>query len=298
MPYHYQLYQFGISSQIALPELAPAQDQTSEVSIVYGPVLNTITPAARQLGPFLWATEQEFWLQVPGVAAFLVRNGQEIIVETEAGIDDASVRVFLLGSAMGILMFQRRYLVLHGNAVQVGDACLVCVGPSGAGKSTLAAALMQRGHRLLADDVVPVNAQCQALPGFPRIKLWQDSADKMQIATGALARIRPDMEKFNLPTLSAMASSPLPIRWVYILNNHNQDEFIFETVRGMRRFPVLQENTYRVRFLEGMALKAHHLSLCAQLSSQIKLVRVTRPNTRFALDELVERILVDAAERA
>jgi hypothetical protein len=298
MQHSYQLYQFGISSEMALPELAPATGMASEVRIAYGEVLGSIAPDARQLGPFLWATAQSFWLKVPEVAAFLIRDGKEIIVQPEPGIDDASVRVFLLGSAMGVLMFQRQHLVLHGNAVQLGDGCLVCVGPSGAGKSTLAAALMRRGYPLLADDVVPVNAQCEALPGFPRIKLWQDSAEKMQIATDGLARIRPDMEKFNLPTISDMAAAPLPIRWVYILSNHNKDEFVFEAVRGMDRFPVLRNNTYRVRFLEGMDLKAQHLSLCAQLSAKIRLVRVTRPNTRFALDELADRILADAAESA
>lgn len=298
MQYSYQIYQFGIISDIELPELAPAQGQKTEVAIRYGEVLNNIAPDARQLGPFLWANEQNFWLQIPGVAAFLVRDGNEIIVQPEPGIDEASVRVFLLGSAMGVLMFQRQHLVLHGNAVQVGDGCLVCVGPSGAGKSTLAAALMQRGHKLLADDVVPVNAACEALPGFPRIKLWQDSADKMQIATDGLTRIRPDMEKFNLPTFTDMADSPLPIRWIYLLNNHNKDEFVFEEVHGMQRFPVLRNNTYRMRFLEGMDLKAQHLSLCAQLSAKIRLVRVTRPNTRFALDELAERILAHATESA
>jgi len=297
MQHHYQLYQFGISSEVALPELAPVSEAPIEAHITYGDVLGNIAPDARQLGPFLWATTYAFWLNVPAVAAFLIRNGNEIIVQPEPGIDEASVRVFLLGSAMGVLMFQRQHLVLHGNAVQVGDGCLVCVGPSGAGKSTLAAALMQRGHKLLADDVVPVNAQCEALPGFPRIKLWQDSAEKMQIATDGLTRIRPDMEKFNLPTFGEMAAAPLPIRWIYILNNHNKDEFVFETVRGMDRFPALRHNTYRVRFLEGMDLKAQHLALCAQLSSKIKLVRVTRPNTRFALDELADRILANAAEQ-
>jgi len=178
MQHHYQLYQFGISSEVALPELAPVSEAPIEAHITYGDVLGNIAPDARQLGPFLWATTYAFWLNVPAVAAFLIRNGNEIIVQPEPGIDEASVRVFLLGSAMGVLMFQRQHLVLHGNAVQVGDGCLVCVGPSGAGKSTLAAALMQRGHKLLADDVVPVNAQCEALPGFPRIKLWQDSAEK------------------------------------------------------------------------------------------------------------------------
>lgn len=295
MAYHYQLYQFGISSELRLPELHPSADIEPEVRIRYAVICLPLQDEARQLGPYLWASATAFYLRVPEVADFLIQNGNEIIIAPHPGIDEDSLRVFLLGSAFGALMFQRRHLVLHGNAVQVGDACLVCVGPSGAGKSTLAAALMQRGHKLLADDVVPVNAQCQALPGFPRIKLWQDSADHLQIATDALAPIRPGLEKFNLPTMSDMAPHPLAIRWVYILSAHNEDTFSFEPIHGMARFQPLRNNTYRLRFLEGMQMQAEHLQLCARLSGQIRLVRITRPKTGFALDELAERILADAA---
>lgn len=295
MLHTYQLYQLCIVSELALPELCAARVPAADIHIRYGQVDPVEDSGARQLGPYLWANDAAIWLQVPRVADFLIRDGNEIIIAPHPGIDEDSVRVFLLGSAMGGLMFQRQHLVLHGNAVQVGDACLVCVGPSGAGKSTLAAALMRRGHRLLADDVVPVNANCEALPGFPRIKLWQDSADHLQITTGGLARIRPGMEKFNLPTFDTMADRPLPVRWVYMLGEHNADEFTFEPVHGMARFPLLRNNTYRARFLDGVDMKAVHLRLCAELSSRIRLVRVMRPRGGFELDELAERILADVA---
>ena len=278
-----------------LPELLSCEPSEAPDVIIRRAPVGANPNDARRLGPYLYAKADQFWLTVPSITRFLVRDGREIIIEPAADADDDSVRVFLLGSAFGVLLFQRRYLVLHGNALQVNGQCLVCVGNSGAGKSTLAAALLQRGYPFLADDVVPVNSNCQAVPGFPRLKLWQDSATRLGIDTAELGRIRPGMEKFNLPVAQAMAAQPLPIRWVYILNSHKRDEFEIEPIHGMARFAPLHDNTYRVRYLEGMALKAEHLQLCGQLSSRIRLVRITRPDRGFSIDALADRILADAA---
>jgi hypothetical protein len=89
---------------------------------------------------------------------------------------------------------------------------------------------------------------------------------------------------------------PLPVRWVYILDSHHQPETLFEPIRGMQRFQPLHNNTYRVRFLNGMALKGEHLQLCGRLAGNIRLVRITRPQQGFELDGLIERILADIAE--
>ena len=173
---------------------------------------------------------------------------------------------------------------------------MVCVGDSGAGKSTLAAGFMQRGYDILADDVVPVDKDCSALPGFPRIKLWQDAADQLGIDTKNLRRIRPDMEKFSYPLFNQFARQPLPVRWVYILDSHNETETVVEPIVGSQKFRPLLDNTYRMVFLQGMALKAEHLQLCGKLAGQIRLARITRPEQGFELDTLIDRILSDIAE--
>jgi hypothetical protein len=288
-------YNLSIDSELALPELPPdlTTGGAADVHIRLATINPQGLPDGQQLGPFLWANADKLWLQVPHVARFLVQGGHTILIDPEPGIDEDSIRVFLLGSALGALLFQRGYLVLHGNAIRVGEHCMVCVGHSGAGKSTLAAGFMQRGHQILADDVVPVDAQCLALPGFPRIKLWQDVADKLHIDTTALQRIRPNLQKFNYPLAQPANTTPLPIRWVYILASDHVDAIRFEPIQGMNRFMPLRANTYRARFMQGMALKPQHLQLCGQLAGQIRLARVTRPQQGFALDQLIDQLLAD-----
>ena len=281
----YSAYNLSVDSQLTLPELLPEAAgcgaKAADVTIVLGSVAADGLPGGRQLGPFLWADKRSLWLNIPRVARFLVQDGTHIFVDPEAGIDEDSIRVFLLGSAFGALLFQRGYLVLHGNAIRIGDQCMVCVGPSGAGKSTLAAGLMQRGYPVLADDVVPVDANCRVLPGFPRIKLWRDATDQLQIDSLALRRIRPGIEKFNLPVAAELAATPLPVRWVYVLASDHVDQTEILPIHGMQRFSPLRSNTYRVRFLEGMALKSEHLKLCGQLAGRIRLAHIKRPKSGF-----------------
>ena len=295
----YTSYNLIIGSELPLPELTPLDDKpggTPDISIHLSGINNNGLADGEQLGPFLWVNPSSLWLQVPHVARFLVTGGNTIMIDPESGIDEDSLRVFLLGSAFGALLFQRGLLVLHGNAIRIGDQCMVCVGHSGAGKSTLAAGFMQRGYQVLADDVVSVDAQCRALPGFPRIKLWQDVADQLKIDTKNLRRTRPNMEKFNLPVTAGSANEALPIRWIYILGSNHIDEMTIDAIEGMHRFLPLHDNTYRVRFLNGMALKPEHLKLCGQLASRIRLARITRPRIGFNLEQIMDAIVADIGE--
>lgn len=296
---NYTAYQLNFYSELALPEFlsVPAGgDLTPDVRILLGDVSESGIPGGAQVGPFLWCSADCLWLRVPYIARFLVTGGSTITITPEAGADEDSIRVFLLGSALGALLSQRGYLVLHGNAIRIGDQCMVCVGPSGCGKSTLAAGFLQRGYDVLADDVVAVNSDCQVVPGFPRIKLWRDVADKLAIDVSALRRIRPSMEKYNLPLQYNYAAEPLPVRWMYILGSDHIDNVRVEPIVGLEKFKPLYDNTYRVRFLNGMGLEQTHLQHCGRLAGNLHLARIDRPKIEFIINELIDQLLLDCRE--
>jgi len=296
----YRAYGLTIASQLVLPELLPISADGSldgsaaaDVTISRGAISGNGLPEGTQISPFAWVHDDSFWLHVPGVARFIVADGTRILFDPEPDSDEASVRVFLLGSVLGALLFQRGLLLLHGNAVEVNGRCLICLGPSGAGKSTLAAGLLKRGYRLLADDVVPIDADCNAVPGFPRLKLWQDAASKLDMDTGGLDRIRPELNKFNLMIADRFCDTPLPVRWVYILASDPRGTFEVQPIKGMKRFRPLRANTYRRRFMEGMALRPEHLARCGALANNIHLARVIRPSGGFEIDRLIDTLLAD-----
>ncbi len=298
----YACYGLTLASDVPLPELAAAgphePGRGPDVRISRGPVGGEGLDGGRQIGPFCRVDAGRLWLRVPGVARYLVTDGTSIVVEAEDGADDDSVRAFLMSSGFAALLYQRGLLVFHGNAVGLGDRCLMCLGPSGAGKSTLAAALMMRGHPILADDVVPVDDACRVLPGLPRIKLWEDTAEQLDISTEGLRRVRPVLRKYSLPVHDAVPAVPLTVGWVYVLGTHQAPDTRIEAVTGMDRFRPLRDNTFRARFMEGMELEAEHLRLCGRLAGRVHLARVTRPDHGFDIEDLVDRILDDAAANA
>lgn len=96
-------------------------------------------------------------------------------IETDPGpdVDEAELRQYLLGPVLGLLVHRRGLLVLHASCLSTDGGAVAFLGAVGAGKSTLAAAGVERGHDLVADDVTVVapNDPPTVLPGPPVLKL-------------------------------------------------------------------------------------------------------------------------------
>src|SRR5665213_2392016 len=58
----------------------------------------------------VWATADYAFLNYPGVAAFLIRGGCEILIDVVPGAEERLVRLFLLGPALALLLHQRNFL--------------------------------------------------------------------------------------------------------------------------------------------------------------------------------------------
>jgi hypothetical protein len=294
--FHYHAFGLTFSSEMMLTNLLPVAAGDADVAIVRAPVSTQGLEAPQQIRPYRQIASNEFWLQVPGIARFYVTNGSRIVVDADPGADQQSLSVYLLGSCMGVLLHQRHLLVIHGNAVRVGDHCVVFAGPSGYGKSTLAAAFVQRGYQILSDDLCAIDASGRVQPSFPQIKLWQDSAEKLQIDMAALPQVRKQIKKYIYPVAEQFCTTALPIHALYLLNLHNRNSIEFNRVTGAEKMARLIENTYRVRHLRGLDVHAQHLDACGQLANRVRVTHITRPSGGFELDRLVAMIEADLSE--
>lgn len=290
---HSSCYGLVLDSELPLPELGPAPAAAADVTIRVGPVA-TPGPAAVRLPLGMWVDGEATGVDVPEVGRFLAVRGSSIAVQPYAGADPAAVRLFLLGTALGALLVQRGLLVLHGNAFRVGTACAVVLGHSGAGKSTLAAEMHRRGLDVLSDDVVPVDASGHALPGFPRIKLWQDALDRLGVGSTGLSRVREGHAKFHVP-IERATLAPLPVRWLYVLDRHD-GPLRLVPLSGTDVFDALHEHAYRNQLLVGPARRTHLLRSAA-LAATARLSRVDRPRGVDSVAASAELILADIEER-
>lgn len=276
------------------PELA-ADDGSPVVSVRYGGVPESLQePIAR--GVRFQATAKEFLLRVDGVARFMVIAGREIVIQREPTATDDDVRVFLLGSAFGALLHQQGLLPFHGSAIEVKSTAVAFLGPSGVGKSTLAAALARRGYRVMADDVAAVSVrdgEAMLVPGYPQLKIWADVAEKLGEDTGGLRRVRADLEKFGLPLARLHHESLAPLRRIYVLESTNTRDLKLTELKGMEKLTALVGNTYRLNFLGSGEGRTPNFEQCATVAERAVVVRATRPDTPFMLDELADLVEQD-----
>lgn len=292
--YTYSLYGMTLESSLKLPELKHTGAQSpADIVIKTGNVVESLDNVTAR-GVMYEMNASQFRLSVDGVARYVVNRGEEIVIEPDASADDNSVRLFLLGSAIGALLHQRGLLPLHGSSIETPKGAVVFVGSSGAGKSTTVAAFHKRGYSVLADDVTVAipgdDGSLSIMPGYPQIKLWSNALDKLEHASDNLERIRPQLEKFALPLGEGFRSEPLKVHSVYLLSTKNTDEFDITPLTGMRKVRLLKNNTYRGRYIEGTPGTDNSL---LALAKQVRVCKVTRPSAGFDLDRLVDMLEED-----
>ncbi|MBV9064041.1 MAG: hypothetical protein JOY77_14110, partial [Alphaproteobacteria bacterium] len=167
--FEYELFGLSIRSEIELPELRRSED-AREVDVV-------IRWGSLDKGPVegdVRADRQCLVLSIPRVAYYRVQAGREITVAPDRDVPERNLRLFLLGSAFGVLLHQRGMLPLHANAVEIGGRAVAFMGASGSGKSTLAAWFHDRGYKVLADDVCAIgfgdDGVAKVRRGLPRLR--------------------------------------------------------------------------------------------------------------------------------
>ncbi len=293
---HYTCYGLTVASELSLPELDEAPARTPDVRIRVTD-LDGPPAGAAQLPHDMWRLGDRCGFAVDRVGRYEIVDGREILVDPVAGAAARTIRLFLLGTALGTLMSQRDHLVLHGNAVRIGNACAVVLGHSGAGKSTLAAEFSRRGLDIFSDDVVPVTHDGLALPGSPRIKLWADALERLGVDSDGLQRVDRAHDKFQLP-IRRNPLEPLPLRWIYVLESSSTTELVVEPAHGATSYALLHEHTYRNEFLHGPDAVRRHLEQCARLLPRVRMQRVNRPADTMTPAATADAIIADIGDPA
>ena len=144
--------------------------------------------------------QSEALLKVDKIAIFFINDGKEIIIQKCEEASEKYVRVFLLSTVLTALLHQRGLLVWHAAAVEVNGKGVVFSGATGAGKSLISALLLKRGYRVLTDDICAVRLKHgkfpEILPGFPMLKLWEDSINILHENTSLLVPVRSNLRKY------------------------------------------------------------------------------------------------------
>jgi hypothetical protein len=235
-----------------------------------------------------------------GVGDLLIEHGNSIQMTPIEGAEEEALRLFLLGAGFGVLQYQRGFLVLHGSGVAIGDRAVGFVGPKGFGKSTTAASLHQRGHSLIADELLVLrfdeSDRAVVVPGPPQIRLWSDALAGTGRYVNDAVRVRAGIEKFSVDVKNA-TDAKLPVHRIYVLDAGQQlsiepmstKEALFGVI------PHLYVHRFGTPFIQATGASR----VFRQIESMLKKVavkRLVRKRDLYQLPEIAALVEADVME--
>jgi HPr Serine kinase C-terminal domain len=295
--YSYSAFGLGVASTLPLPELV-AGDGSADVDVELGPrMTRPDMPRAPRAETIVGADEWQ--LTFDDVGVITVRGGSRIDVRPIAGVQARSIRLAVLGPAMGVLLQQRGFLVLHASVVDIGGRAVAFLGASGWGKSTMAAALHARGHRLVADDLAAVRIGRdgpEVHSGFPQMKLWPDAVRELGHDPAALPRLERGFEKRARRVREGFATQTrLRLARVFLLD---EGPAVSVTPLAPRdAFIALVSHTYGIQWLHGLSGRGQFRDR-TEVVRNVPVDRLTRPWNLAALGPVVSRVEAEVESHA
>ncbi|MGE7760168.1 aldolase [Peribacillus sp. NPDC097895] len=295
--YTYTTFGLIAESVLPLPELEKLTDIEKEADITIkkkdlSNVWSKINPLIRT-GFVVEGNRVMF--EVPGLAVFSIEDGKSITFSTYDSDKDDKIRLYILGSCLGILLMQRKVLPLHGSAIAIEGKAYAFIGESGAGKSTLASSFVNKGYKLLSDDIVAISITEQnqpwVTPSYPQQKLWQESLNAFGMNSTEYQPLFDRMTKFSIPVQADFYNKPLPLGGIFELAGADIVSIDLQPIEKLHRFQVMLEHTYRRSLIERMQMMDWHFKICAKCMNSVPIYRLSRPASSFTAHDLVTTVL-------
>ncbi|WP_273851278.1 aldolase [Guptibacillus spartinae] len=256
--------------------------------------LSTVWREEGEIGKFNVKKNQTLF-QVKDTAVFCVKDGNEILVSPFKESDQDKVKLYILGTCMGILLIQREVLPLHGSAISIAGKAYAIVGDSGAGKSTLASEFMKRGYDLLTDDIIPViitsEGKPTVVPSYPQQKLWIESLRQFGMDSSKYRPLFDREEKFSVPLKNQFCNTSLPLGGVFELVKSVQDGIEIAKITKLNKLQILSTHTYRNQLISRSEKLEWHFKVISELATNTFLYQLRRPPNCFTAADLADQIL-------
>ena len=240
---------------------------------------------------------------VTDVARFCVsaeRIGYELLDETQPH----AIEILTLGTVMSLWLERRGLPALHAAAVVAPSGALGFLATNKGGKTSLAASLMQLGHPLLSDDILPLEVApggvC-ARPGYPQMRLWPDQAQHFLGSAEGLEIVHPDFDKRRIPVgaggFGDFHAGTAPLRALY-LPERGGERVEIETLPLGAAVMALIEHSFLLGMPEAMGLEAARFGRFAQLARRVPVSRLRYPDGVEHLPRVRDALLEHAAKTA
>lgn len=178
-----------------------------------------------------------YWIEwTEDLGAWIERDGmQATITIRESRLNDtkpieSSLITCLSSHVAATCLCLQGQIAIHANVVALdkSSSAIAFAGDSGRGKSTLTAYCASKGANFITDDVLILDELGVARPGTSRIKLFPSLAAEL----GLNATLESDYKIHYSPQElgAAIATKPLPVRVLYILEESSDLSIYTETL--------------------------------------------------------------------
>jgi hypothetical protein len=294
--FSYYAYGLGIHSAIEIPEfVADSANPDLTIKINRNALIGDHLPQEVLESPWAMQVDREQGLvYVKDTGLYLINQGEITFIPAPEVIEE-QIRFYLVGTVMSILLYQRKFLVLHGSVIDVRGEAVIFLGNSGDGKSTTAAALHAAGYKLVNDDVAPINlaADHRAFlqPGFPQIKMSSATANALGYDFESLPLIHPQSDKRGYRPQQNFGRSPLKIKRIYVLD-FGADFASTPIPFSLAAMELSRHSRPTTLYQRGDAL---HFYQCANLVKEQTIYRLQRPKNLKLLPQIADFINQDLA---
>lgn len=285
-----------IESELELPELLSISDNKKlpDIHIRVGSISDELYLKDKEKKCHE-VDQDTYYFYVGDTGRYLISQGRDILVETFPGASELNIRLFLLGSAFGILLHQREVLPLHASAINVNGKAAAFVGDSGAGKSTTIAFLHRAGYEVLGDDICPVFLNKHRVPlawtSFPRIKLWSDALEEFGYDKDVLIKDSVQDDKFHLPLEKELVTDPIPLTRVYVINEQESETGDrIKVLKGRQAMEALLNNVYRSEMFTSDQHQERIFRQCAGLADHLDVFQLNRSKDFTLMEEVIEEL--------
>src|SRR5262245_61308976 len=231
---------------------------------------------------------------------YLVGNGgQDVWISWRDPVKLAQVCPDLFAPVFSLLLQLRGRTPLHASVVTIDGRAIAFIGPGGAGKSTTAAKFAELGHAVLSEDVLnvlPEGKKFTALPGYPVLHLWPQSAVMFRGRTDSPAyQVRgQDSECIELQAgAHASEVSPRPLAAIYVLKPRMKDHAApyIEPLEPRAAFLELLANTLGPPL--GAEARARSFAFVARVAAAVPLRKIVPHTEPDRLERMCELIADD-----
>jgi hypothetical protein len=223
----------------------------------------------------------ELQVAVTGVGRYAACGGRLIKVDPDPTALREDILLYLTGAMVGATLHQRGLYPLHASSVTIGGIGVGFAGRSGAGKSTLVSTMIQRGARLVTDDVCVLtelsSGELVVWPGAPRVKLDEAALANVPSRPEHLEAAGGPRGKYHLPVAESSApTAPVPFRHLFILAD-GEGEPRIERLTGIDAVSALMDETYLLTWVAALGLSSQVFRLVGRVARTLHISRLVRP---------------------